>query len=197
MWQAAGNPPTYEKAARAGLGVIGFNFSAAKAMAPLVEAYKKAIGEAEPIGDYVNDNVMITNSVVCLEDGQRAREVAASMGSGRLQSLVFRYHDTFPKPAGVPDWPKTLPEPDLAEINRRIDEGYLLCGDPGEVLEQVKKYEVAGADQVVFGLPVDLPIDAALESVRLFGRQVIPKLDPDPVHRTSRFRDAAAAALNA
>ena len=195
MWQAAGNPPTYEKAARAGLGVIGFNFSAAKAMAPLVEAYKKAIGEAEPIGDYVNDNVMITNSVVCLEDGRRAREVAAAMGSGRLQSLVFRYHDTFPKPAGVPDWPATLPEPDLAEINRRIDEGYLLCGDPDEVYEQVKKYESAGADQVVFGLPVDLPIDAALESVRLFGAHVLPKLDPDPVHRTTKFRDAAAAAM--
>jgi alkanesulfonate monooxygenase SsuD/methylene tetrahydromethanopterin reductase-like flavin-dependent oxidoreductase (luciferase family) len=197
MWQAAGNPPTYEKAARSGFGVIGFNFSAAKAMAPMVEAYKKAIGEAEPIGDWVNDNVMITNSVVCLEDGQRARRVAAQMGSGRLQSLVFRYHDTFPKPQGVPDWPQTLPEPDLDQINRRIDDGYLLCGDPDEVLEQVRKYESVGADQVVFGLPVDLPIDAALESVRLFGTHVLPKLDPDPVHRTTRLRDAASAAMTA
>ncbi len=195
MWQAAGNPPTYEKAARSGFGVIGFNFSAAKAMAPMIEAYKKAIGEAEPIGDWVNDNVMITNSVVCLEDGRKAREVAAGMGSGRLQSLVFRYHDTFPKPQGVPDWSKTLPEPDLAEIEYRIKEGYLLCGDPDEVYEQVKKYESVGADQVVFGLPVDLPIDAALESIRLFGTHVLPKLDPDPVHRTKRMRDAAAASM--
>jgi alkanesulfonate monooxygenase SsuD/methylene tetrahydromethanopterin reductase-like flavin-dependent oxidoreductase (luciferase family) len=194
IWQAAGNPPTYEKAARNGLGVLGFNFSAAKQMEPMVSAYKNAIGEAEPIGDFVNDNVMITNSVVCLEDGRRAREVAADMGSGLLQSLVFRYHDTFPKPPGVPDWPEVLPDPSIEEVEFRIQEGYLLCGDPDEVLEQVKKYEGIGADQIVFGLPVDMDHQAALESIRLFGKHVIPKLDTDPVHRTTRFREAAAVA---
>jgi alkanesulfonate monooxygenase SsuD/methylene tetrahydromethanopterin reductase-like flavin-dependent oxidoreductase (luciferase family) len=192
MWQAAGNPPTYEKAARSGFGVIGFNFSSAPAMAPLVEAYKKAIGEAEPLGDYINDNVMITNSVICLADGKRARDVAVNMGSARLQSLVFRYHDTFPKPDGVPPWPQVLPDPTPEQVEWRIKEGYLLCGDPDEVLEQVKKYESVGADQIVFGMPIDMPIDAALESIRLFGEHVLPKLDPDPVHRTTRFRDAAA-----
>jgi alkanesulfonate monooxygenase SsuD/methylene tetrahydromethanopterin reductase-like flavin-dependent oxidoreductase (luciferase family) len=194
IWQAAGNPPTYEKAARNGLGVLGFNFSAAKQMEPMVRAYKDAVGEAEPIGDFVNDNVMITNSVVCLEDGKRAREVAADMGSGLLQSLVFRYHDTFPKPPGIPDWPTVLPDPTPEEVEFRIQEGYLLCGDPDEVLEQVKRYESIGADQIVFGLPVDMPFEAAVESIRLFGKHVLPKLDPDPVHRTTRFREAAAVA---
>ena len=191
MWQAAGNPPTYEKAARAGFGVIGFNFSAAPAMTPLIETYKKAIGEAEPIGDFVNDNVMITNSVICMADGRKAREVASQMGSGRLQSLVFRYHDTFPKPQGVPDWPKTLPDPNLEQVEKRIKDGYLLCGDPDEVYEQVKKYESTGADQIVFGMPVDMPVEAALESISLFGKHVLPKLDKDPMHRSSRMRDAA------
>jgi len=104
---------------------------------------------------------------------------------------VFRYHDTFPKPAGVPDWPQTLPDPNLDQVNWRINEGYLLCGDPDEVYEQVKKYESTGADQIVFGMPVDMPIEAALESIRLFGTKVLPKLDKDPVHRSSRMRDAA------
>src|SRR5919198_3857808 len=58
IWQAAGNPPTYEKAARSGFGVIGFNFSSVRQMEPMIQAYKSAIGEADPIGDYVNDNVM-------------------------------------------------------------------------------------------------------------------------------------------
>jgi alkanesulfonate monooxygenase SsuD/methylene tetrahydromethanopterin reductase-like flavin-dependent oxidoreductase (luciferase family) len=193
MWQAAGNPPTFEAAARAGFGVIGFNFSAAKHMAPLIESYKKAIGEADPIGDFVNDNVMITNSVLCLEDGKKAREVATHMGTGRLQSLVFRYHDTFPKPQGVPDWPQTLPDPDLEQVEWRIKEGYLLCGDPDEVTQQLKAYEAVGADQIVFGMPVDAPIEVMLETIKLFGEHVLPKFDPDPIHRTSRFRDAARA----
>jgi hypothetical protein len=63
------------------------------------------------------------------------------MGSNLLQSLVFRYHTTFPKPPGVPDWPEILPAPTIEDIEYRINEGYLLCGDPDEVLEQVKRYE--------------------------------------------------------
>src|SRR5438309_6154980 len=165
IWQAAGNPPTYEKAALKGCGVIGFNFSAAKHMKPMVDAYKNAIAKAEPIGGYVNDNVMITNSVICAEDGRKARETATDMGTGRLQSLVFRYHDTFPKPEGVPAWPATLPDPTLEQVEWRINEGYLLCGDPDEVTQQLKAYESVGADQIVFGMPVDQPIEVALETI--------------------------------
>src|SRR5437667_3300401 len=57
VWVAAGNPPTYERAARRGLGVLGFNVASVKEMEPMVTAYKDAIGDAEPVTDYVNDNV--------------------------------------------------------------------------------------------------------------------------------------------
>jgi hypothetical protein len=70
----------------------------------------------------------------------------------------------------------------------------MLCGDPDEVLEQVRRYESVGADQLVFGLPIDMPMSAALETIQLFGEHIIPKIDGDPVHRSTRFRDAAAAA---
>lgn len=191
MWRAAGNPPTYAEAARQGLGVLGFNVASVKDMEPMVQAYKANIGNAEPVGAYVNDNVMITNGVVCLEDGQRARELACAMGISYLQSLVFYYHDTFPKVEGVPVWPEHFPEPTLDDIEYRINEGFLLCGDPDEVLAQVRRYEAVGCDQLVFGLPLQMGWEAATETLRLVGENVIPKLDPDPVHRTTRFRDAA------
>ncbi len=192
IWQACGNPPTFARAGEKGLGAIGFNFSAAPQMAPMIEAYKKAVANAEPIGAYVNDNVMITNTVICLEDGGRARQIAADMGSGLQISLVYRYHTTFPKPPGIPEWPSLLPDPTLEEVEKRIKAGFLLCGSPDEVLEQIKKYEEVGADQIVFGLPVDMPFDAAIESVTLFGEHILPHFDKDPVHRSTRFRDAAA-----
>lgn len=195
MWRAAGNPPTYAESARQGLGVLGFNVAAIRDMEPMVRAYKENIDKAEPVGDYVNDNVMITNGVVCLEDGRRAREVACNMGISYLQSLVFYYHDTFPKVEGFPAWPEPFPEPTLEEIEQRIQEGYLLCGDPDEVLEQCKRYESVGCDQLVFGMPLNMPWEAAHETIRLFGEHVIPKLDPDPAFRSDGFRAAAAAAL--
>src|SRR5262249_8882369 len=101
MWVAAGNPGTFEKAARMGLGVLCFTGGSAPKMEPLVETYKKHIVNAEPVGEYVNDNVAITTSFMCLEDRDEAREWMTKSGNGRQQSLVFKYLDTFPKPAWV------------------------------------------------------------------------------------------------
>jgi alkanesulfonate monooxygenase SsuD/methylene tetrahydromethanopterin reductase-like flavin-dependent oxidoreductase (luciferase family) len=193
MWYAAGNPPSYEMAARMGLGVLGFSVGSPADAETAVAAYKKAVPAAEPIGAYVNDNVMVTSSAVCLADGRRARRAAATMGMGRLQSLVFRYHDTFPRPDWVPAWPAVLPEPTVEEVEWRLRNGYLICGDPDEVLGQIKRYEATGIDQLVFGLPIDLSLADTLETIELIGRHVIPRLDKDPVHRTTRFRSAAAA----
>jgi alkanesulfonate monooxygenase SsuD/methylene tetrahydromethanopterin reductase-like flavin-dependent oxidoreductase (luciferase family) len=188
MWVAAGNPGTYVKAAQMGLGVLAFNVSAVKDMAPLVATYKDNIGKAEPVGEYVNDNIMITNGLVCLEDGQAARQAACDMGVSYLQSQVFYYHDTMPKAPGIPVWPAPFPEPTLEDIEFRINEGYLLCGDPDEVVEQVARYQDLGIDQLVFGMPLDLPHEQAMETIRLFGEHVIPKFDTSPEFRSDGFR---------
>ena len=101
LWMACGSPSTFEKAARMGVGALCFGLGAPRDFAPLIRAYKDAIRHAEPIGAYVNDNVACVTALVCLEDGRRARAVAMTMGSSYHTSLVFRYLDTFPRPAGV------------------------------------------------------------------------------------------------
>src|SRR5438067_9733348 len=75
MWVAAGSPSTFEKAARMGLGVLCFTTGTPATLAPLVEKYKKEIEHAEPVGDYVNNNIMVTSQMLCLEDGRRARDI--------------------------------------------------------------------------------------------------------------------------
>jgi hypothetical protein len=35
--------------------------------------------------------------------------------------------------------------------------------------------------------------DAAIRSTELFAKEVLPQFDKDPVHRTTRMRQAAAA----
>jgi hypothetical protein len=37
---------------------------------------------------------------------------------------------------------------------------------------------------------VGVPKEETLQTIRLIGEHVIPKIDTDPVHRTSRFRAA-------
>ena len=109
MWYAAGNTSSYAMCAQKGLGVLGFSVQAIDEMAPVVEAYKNAVVNAEPVGAYVNDNVMITTAAYVREDADAAvRDIVASNPT-YLQSNVFRYHDTFPHPDWVPKWPDLFP----------------------------------------------------------------------------------------
>ena len=192
MWVAAGNPGTFEKAARMGLGVLCFTSGSPSQLAPLIEVYKQTIEKAEPVGDYVNDNVMVTTQMLCLEDGQKARELACTMASSYHQSLVFRYLDTFPKPPFIPTWPEVLPEPTREEMDVRIAKGLVAVGTPDECTKNVQKYADIGADQLTFGmLSSTMPIETCVEAVETFGRDVLPAFDTDPVHRTTRQREAA------
>ncbi len=192
IWVACGNPGTFAKAGQHGIGALGFNFSPITDMKPMIDAYKAGIAECEnPVGQFVNDNVMITNAVVCVEDPKRARAIALNPNSGYLYSLVCLYHDTFPKPDWAPVWPERPAPPTPESIEMAIDLGALLCGSPDEVCEQLKAYEATGVDQVAFGFPNYLAHDEALECLEVFGQRVIPEFDTDPEHSTTRYRRTA------
>jgi alkanesulfonate monooxygenase SsuD/methylene tetrahydromethanopterin reductase-like flavin-dependent oxidoreductase (luciferase family) len=195
MWYAAGNTSSYEMAARKGLGVLGFSIQAIEQMEPVVTAYKAAVVDAEPVGAYVNDNIMITTAAYVAESVDDAVRAAVAARPNYLVSNVFRYHDTFPHPEGVPVWPDRIPDatpdmiPDLVTSTESLTAS--LTGTPDQALEACKQWEAAGADQVSFGFgPAEQ--EDALRTIRLLGEHVIPKLDPDPEHRTSRFRRLAA-----
>jgi hypothetical protein len=159
---------------------------------PLIDLYKKEIEHAEPVGDFVNDNIMVTTQLLCLEDGRRARDLGANLGMGYHRSLLLRYLDTFPKPEGVPEWPELLPDPTPAEIDEAIKAGETPYGTPEEVEVAIRKYADAGVDQVVFGLlSSTMDRDLATETIETFGKHVLPAFDTDPVHRTTRQREAS------
>ncbi|HEX7096427.1 MAG TPA: hypothetical protein VF183_11125, partial [Acidimicrobiales bacterium] len=162
-------------------------------MGPVVEAYKREIPNAEPIGAYVNDNVMVTTAAFVAEDGKKARQSILDARITYLQSNVYRYHDTFPHPDWVPQWPELIPDLDEEGLEAGMAAGSMVVGDPDEALAACRRWADAGADQLVFGLGAASKEDS-LEMIRLMGEHVIPKLDPDPVHRTTRFREAAAGA---
>jgi alkanesulfonate monooxygenase SsuD/methylene tetrahydromethanopterin reductase-like flavin-dependent oxidoreductase (luciferase family) len=194
MWIAAGNPGTFQKAARMGLGVLCFTMGSPESLKRLIEVYKTEIENAEPVGAYVNNNIMVTSQMLCLEDGQKARDIACNMTSGYQNSLVFRYLDTFPKPPGIPVWPDLIPEPTPEGLDASIKAGLVCVGTPEEVDRSVQGYVDAGADQLAFGmLSTTMPIEIAVEAVETFGKHVLPHYDRDPVHSTQRQREEQLA----
>jgi hypothetical protein len=50
----------------------------------------------------------------------------------------------------------------------------------------------SGADQLIFGTGC-ATTDDTLEMIELMGKHVIPKIDTDPEHRTSKMRASAGA----
>ena len=95
-----------------GIGVLCFSFAGTEALKPLIDVYKNTIDDAEPVGGYVNNNVMVTTAMMTLEDGARAREVFRHNQSGYHTSLVAKYLDSFPQAAGIdktPGWRRRCP----------------------------------------------------------------------------------------
>ena len=89
IWVAAGSPGTFEKAARLGIGVLCFTLGTPDTLAPLIEIYKKNIEKAEPVGDYVNNNIMVTGDMLCLDDGDRARQLFSTNNSRTTTPVLF------------------------------------------------------------------------------------------------------------
>jgi hypothetical protein len=113
--------------------------------------------------------------------------------------MVNLYHDTMPKSQDAITWPSTpLSLRDLAAgdeealLDGLIQGGYLLCGTPDEVSEQIAAWGDVGMDQLVFGLPIEgMHHEEVLACLELFGDKVIPQFDPDRTHSTDRYRATA------
>ena len=192
IWYAAGNTSSFEMCGRKGMGAIGFSLDEIPKTGAAIEAYKKAIQNCDPVGAWVNDNLIVANGFNSIaEDRGQARREFLEGGNNYQMSQVFRYHDTFPRPEGFPQWPEVMPDLTEEMLDAFIGLGAAVVGDPDDVLAQVKVWESTGADQFLMLRGVKTK-EQTLRMIELMGEHVIPKLDTDLVHRTTRMREAAA-----
>jgi alkanesulfonate monooxygenase SsuD/methylene tetrahydromethanopterin reductase-like flavin-dependent oxidoreductase (luciferase family) len=160
----------------------------------LVDNYKREIGNSTPVGDYRNDNIMGVTNMLCMEDRKKAFEVAAGMQMNYYTSLAFHWLDNIPKPNGLPVWPDRIPEPTPEGVEQMAADGLCIIGDPDDCARGVQRWADVGFDQITFSPTTNtLETDVVVASMELFGREVIPQFDKDPVHSTARYREAAAA----
>ena len=120
IWVACGNPPTFAKAGELGIGAIAFNFEPIYNLRGRIEAYKEGIANCiEPLGQFMNDNIMMTNGVLCFEDRDKARRLALERVNGYLVTMVNLYHDTMPKSPDAITWPSPPDRPQGSRCRRR------------------------------------------------------------------------------
>jgi alkanesulfonate monooxygenase SsuD/methylene tetrahydromethanopterin reductase-like flavin-dependent oxidoreductase (luciferase family) len=193
IWYAAGNTSSFEMCGRRGMGALGFSLDELPRTDAAIKAYKRAVASCDdPIGAWVNDNLIVANGFNSIaEDRGEARRDFLAGGNNYQMSQVFRYHDTFPRPEGFPQWPAVMPELSEEMLDAFIGLGAAIVGDPDDVIQQVKAWEATGADQLLMLRGVKTK-EETLRMIRLMGDHVIPKFDLDPEHRTTRQRREAA-----
>lgn len=197
LWVTSSNPGTIEVAGRLGIGAAMFNFSDPELLRPLVEIYKKAVANPEPVGAVVNDRIMTISPMMCLEDGDEAR---ALFGNGARETAPHFtvYFDTIPHFAErLKDEPRPIPQTRLRELIAEAErdpelQGPIAMGDashdfhlqngicvgnPDEVAATVERFREVGFDQLVTIPSVGwgVPHEKTLESIRLFGKEVLPR----------------------
>ena len=196
LWVTATNPDTVEQAGRMGLGVAVFSFQSARALEPLVERYKKAIANPEPVSEVVNDRFLTVAPLLCLDDGDEARRW--NTRRGRLTTAhTAVYFDTVPAfAARLAGEPRPIPQTRLRELiaeamddpevapafpveetdPEKLVASGLCVGTPDEVKRAVKTYQDLGVD-VLGMIPRTSwlePQELVLRSLATTGRAVLP-----------------------
>ncbi len=195
MWVACSSPPTFIEAGELGLGALCFTFGTPAEIAEHVRNYKEAVKRCKkPVGAYVNDNIAVTTNMFCLPDGDEARHLYSGAKVEKFTEYFFSWLDSIPRPKGLPPTgPITgIPAATPADLQKGLAAGGRQIGSPEEIAKVIEMYEAIGVDQLIYA-PLTLTLDQkyVLRSIETFGKHVLPKFDRDPVHSTTRQREAA------
>jgi len=178
MWVACSQPDSFRSAGEMGLGVLCFNLGGYGQMEERVAAYRAAVKNASPVGQFVNDQVAALCLVHVGEDDDEARRVAAPEGEWFVNKAEELYQPW--QGRQVPSsYQFAVSAVQEERVNKTADDhiasGAFAMGDPDTVIKVLKKYEEAGVDQILCFMQMgNLAHSRIMDSIKLFGRHVIP-----------------------
>ena len=173
---ALNTPESFEYAGKMGYSVMAIAFVAAK-MRPLLAAYRAAWKAAGHPGD---GEVMIAFHMFCDHDAERARNLAAPLIDNYLRSLVDAASDWLDGRISqdYPGYDRIIAGLRASNAADQMTTGAAWVGTPDEIARTIAtmQEDFGGFEhaslQVNFNL---MPFDAAMASMRLFAREVMPR----------------------
>jgi alkanesulfonate monooxygenase SsuD/methylene tetrahydromethanopterin reductase-like flavin-dependent oxidoreductase (luciferase family) len=199
IWMAATSPQSWEIAGRNGIGILGLTiFVSVPQLADRVRAYRRALAEARPVGQFVNDRVGAFTIVHVAET--RAQAIANGGAEAAINYLLyaFRVLGGFADPSGrgmqreYADLEvKSTPYRDLIAKEYPIivkmqqgactfedldQEDMVIVGDVDHCARKVERYRDAGLDHFIALVQADrIPHEQVMRSIELFGTEVMPR----------------------
>lgn len=183
LWMAAVSPESFELAARLGVGVLVGPFKPWFMVAHDIEDYRAAwrAHHGDGRAPELNPRVGMTVGIFCLEDGERAREVARTNITWFYRKLLEQTAPVLAQlHAGYEYYRKLGSLKLLLEkaINLTALEGLgmVVAGDPDHCARKLERYARAGVDHLLCAVGAGgSPREVVMESLRTLGRHVIPR----------------------
>jgi alkanesulfonate monooxygenase SsuD/methylene tetrahydromethanopterin reductase-like flavin-dependent oxidoreductase (luciferase family) len=183
LWMAAVSPESYALAARLGVGVLVGPFKPWFMVKPDIERYRDAWrrqhGDAH--GDpALNPRVGMTIGLFCLEDGERAREIARTNITWFYRELLKTTAPVLERlHAGYEYYRK------LGSLKFLLDKavhlavletaGMVVAGDPEHCRRRLAAYRDAGVDHLLCAIAAGgSPSAVVIESMQTLARHVMP-----------------------
>ena len=178
LWVACSQPDSFRAAGEMGLGVLCFNLGGHEQLVERVGVYREGLKHAHPVGSFVNDQVAALCVTHCGEDDEEARRIGGPEGAWFVQYAEHFY--ALWQGRKVPDSYKfavgAVPqERQNKTVEDHLASGAFAMGNPDTIIKVLKKYQEAGVDQILCFMQMgNLAHTRIMESIKLFGRHVIP-----------------------
>ncbi len=188
LWVACTQEETSRIAGKLGVGCLIHGQGGPQKVASYVNTYKEAIKQAEPVGKFVNDQVVADILAYCDENDRRAREQGAQWIADDVipdRNRRAKYWEEVSEAEVPSDYLHHFRSAQRRLSTDRSDvtpeslldreSGYCM-GDPDACIEVVERYEAAGVGEVMLRLQVSPATSHqdAMQTIRLFGKFVIP-----------------------
>ena len=186
MWVAVSSPETAVQAAERGIGCLGVSIGTPQEYEQRVKDYHRVIKSAEPVGEFVNDQVNGVTFMYVDEDENEARTWGTKLvyTFSHLAAHLIGISNVYPtsayKTPGLLFAIRRPAEERAPGGGGAIREG-MAVGTPDRVIGQIKLWQEIGVDRMVFILNTaeQIPQEKVLNSLRLFAEKVMPAFDQE------------------
>ena len=185
LWSACSQEDTFQLAGEMGVGCLCNVLGQYETVERRIGIYKEALKNANPVGKFVNGQVVASSIGFCDENKQRARERGAEIAAWNINIRLRNYErgwsgfDTSNVPENYRHHVRRVEwDPQMRQgvsPEEVLSSGRFCVGTPDECIEVIENYERIGADEIMPIFQAGPATDAEVKnSIRLFGKYVIP-----------------------
>lgn len=185
MWMACTQPESFRIAGSKGLGALSFGFIAPGVLEASLSVYRTAVGDAVPVGAFVNNQFAATTFGCVAPTDEEALEngrPAAEFFQDSLGVLFVPWAKKENVPASY-QYYTTMAQMVEEQLKHRTgnefqdswESGAVCIGSPERVRVVVEKYAEAGVDQLILMVQAGrISHESCMQTIKLFGEEIIP-----------------------